>query len=335
MRRIAVIGAGSWGSSLALVLADNQYEVSLWSRRADQVEEINQLHRNAKYLAEIEIPSSVTATTDIVQAIEGVEYILLVMPTKAMREVLQLMKPHLQPEQVIIHSSKGLEPLTFKRISQIIEEEIPEQKRRAVAILSGPSHAEEVSLRTPTTIVAAAKDLSIAEEIQDLFINNYFRVYTSVDVIGVEVGGALKNIIALGAGLSDGLGYGDNAKAALMTRGLAEIVRLGVEMGANPFTFTGLTGIGDLIATCTSKHSRNWRCGYKIGQGEPLEDVLQAMGMVVEGVRTTKAAYQLALERNVSMPITRELYQVLFEDKSPKDAVDDLMGRHRTHELEN
>lgn len=182
--------------------------------------------------------------------------------------------------------------------------------------------------------MAASKDIKIAEEIQDLFINSNFRVYTNSDIIGVEIGGALKNIIALGAGLSDGLGYGDNAKAALMTRGLAEIGRLGIDMGANPLTFAGLAGVGDLIVTCTSKHSRNWRCGYAIGQGKSLESVLESMGMVVEGVRTTKAAYQISLNKKVDMPITKELYHVLFENKSPRQAVDDLMGRGRTHELE-
>jgi glycerol-3-phosphate dehydrogenase (NAD(P)+) len=235
----------------------------------------------------------------------------------------------------IAHVSKGIEPDSLLRISELIKEEMPRELLKAVVVLSGPSHAEEVSRRHPTTVTVSSEDMSAAEEIQDLFINHNFRVYTNPDVIGVEIGGALKNIIALAAGITDGLGYGDNAKAALITRGLAEIARLGTKMGANPLTFSGLAGIGDLIVTCTSVHSRNWRAGNLLGKGNNLEEVLDNMGMVVEGVRTTKAAYQLAQKYNVSMPITYALYDVLFNGKNAKDAVDVLMARGKTHEMED
>lgn len=334
MNNIAVIGAGSWGTALAIVLADNGYQVKLWSRREEQVEEINECHTNQKYLPDVVLPATIQASTSFSEVLKETRYVLLVIPTAYLRQVLKQMSPYLTKEHIFIHSSKGLEPDTYKRVSEIIEEEIDLSKRSGIVVLSGPSHAEEVSKRYPTTVVVASRSLSLAEEVQDLFINHQFRVYTNTDVIGVEVGGSLKNIIALAAGLSDGLGYGDNAKAALITRGLAEISRLGIELGAHPLTFSGLAGVGDLIVTCTSKHSRNWRCGYAIGQGKNLESILLEMGMVVEGVRTTKAAYQLALEMGVEMPITTELYRVLFENKSPRQAVDDLMARGKTHEME-
>jgi glycerol-3-phosphate dehydrogenase (NAD(P)+) len=335
MKKIAVIGAGSWGTALALVLADNKHNVHLWGRREDQAEEINTRHTNSRYLPDIVLPESIKATVSLADAVRDAEVIVLVTPTKALREVLQELRGHLKAPAVFVHASKGIEPGTYKRITEIIEEELPENVRLAVAVLSGPSHAEEVSLRQPTTVTVSCSDLERAEHVQDLFINQNFRVYTNPDVIGVELGGALKNIIALGAGMSDGLGYGDNAKAALITRGLAEIARLGTAMGANPLTFAGLTGIGDLIVTCTSVHSRNWRAGNMLGKGMPLEDVLSQMGMVVEGVRTTQAAYELAHNVEVEMPITNVLYDVLFKGKEPKQAVDELMKRSRTHEVED
>ncbi|MGF2715550.1 NAD(P)H-dependent glycerol-3-phosphate dehydrogenase, partial [Bacillus cereus] len=259
---------------------------------------------------------------------------LLVVPTKAYRDVLQEMKEIVTEPITWIHASKGIEPGTSKRISEVIEEEIPESLIKDVVVLSGPSHAEEVGLRQATTVTSAAKRMEAAEGVQDLFMNSYFRVYTNPDIVGVELGGALKNIIALAAGISDGLGLGDNAKAALMTRGLTEIARLGRKMGGNPLTFAGLTGMGDLIVTCTSVHSRNWRAGNMLGKGHSLEEVLESMGMVVEGVRTTKAAHELAEKMEVEMPITAALYDVLFNGNNVKDAVGSLMGRVRKHEVE-
>ncbi|MFD1738565.1 NAD(P)H-dependent glycerol-3-phosphate dehydrogenase [Bacillus salitolerans] len=335
MNHIAVVGAGSWGTALAIVLADNQYYVRLWGHKGEQIKEINERHTNSKYLPGVELPELIKGYTDLEDALIGIETIILAVPTKAIREVLGKIRQFQQSPITIVHVSKGLEPDTFKRVSEVIKEEMPKELLKDVVVLSGPSHAEEVSLRQPTTVTVACENLSSAEKIQDMFINQHLRVYTNPDVIGVEIGGSLKNIIALAAGITDGLGYGDNAKAALITRGLAEIARLGVALGANPLTFAGLTGIGDLIVTCTSVHSRNWRAGNLLGKGQNLDEVLENMGMVVEGVRTTKAAYQLAKQMNVSMPITNALYDVLFNQRNPKDAVDSLMARGRTHEMED
>ncbi|WP_160721366.1 NAD(P)H-dependent glycerol-3-phosphate dehydrogenase [Bacillus sp. USDA818B3_A] len=332
---IAVIGAGSWGTALAIVLADNDHEVRLWSHNEDQVKEINQSHTNKKYLPEIILPELIVGYASLSDALAGVDNIILAVPTKAIREVLGKIRAIQKTPLVITHVSKGIEPNTLLRITEIIQEEMPKEILKDVVVLSGPSHAEEVSLRHPTTVAVSSENMEAAELIQDLFINQNFRVYTNSDVVGVEIGGALKNIIALAAGITDGLGYGDNAKAALMTRGLAEIARLGTKIGANPLTFSGLTGIGDLIVTCTSVHSRNWKAGNLLGKGKTLNEVLESMGMVVEGVRTTKAAYQLAQKYDVQMPITTALYNVLFNGKNAKDAVDVLMSRGRTHEMED
>ncbi|MED4227064.1 NAD(P)H-dependent glycerol-3-phosphate dehydrogenase [Neobacillus cucumis] len=332
---ITVIGAGSWGTALSIVLADNAYEVRLWSHNEDQVKEINELHTNKKYLPEIILPELIVGFASLSDALMGVENIVLAVPTKAIREVLGKIRAVQKAPLIITHVSKGIEPNTLLRISEIIKQEMPKEMLKDIVVLSGPSHAEEVSLRHPTTVTVSSENMQTAEYVQDLFINQNFRVYTNSDIIGVEIGGALKNIIALAAGITDGLGYGDNAKAALMTRGLAEIARLGTKMGANPLTFSGLTGIGDLIVTCTSVHSRNWKAGNLLGKGKTLDEVLENMGMVVEGVRTTKAAYQLAQKYNVQMPITSALYNVLFNGKNAKDAVDVLMARGRTHEMED
>lgn len=335
MAKIAVLGSGSWGTALSLVLADNDHQVQLWGRSKDQVESINREKRNIRYLPDVTLPDNIHAFTNIGEALHLVDAVLVVVPTKAMREVLSEAKKYISKPLLFVHASKGIEPETHLRISQIIEAEIPEEKRRAVVALSGPSHAEEVCRRQPTTVTSSSLSMESAEEVQDLFMNQQFRVYTNPDLIGVEIGGALKNIIAIGVGMTNGLGFGDNAKAALMTRGLAEIARLGMKLGANPLTFAGLTGLGDLIVTCTSVHSRNWRAGNMLGKGKSVDEVQAEMGMVVEGIRTTKAAFQLVEQTNVEMPITKELYQVLFHDKSSKDAVAELMGRVKKHEVED
>ncbi|WP_458412681.1 NAD(P)H-dependent glycerol-3-phosphate dehydrogenase [Schinkia sp. CFF1] len=335
MGRCAVIGAGSWGTALAIVLADNGHEVRLWSHREDQIQEINSLHTNKKYLPGIELPTSIVGYFKLEEVLKDIEILIVAVPTKAIREVVGQIVPLLSKKVLICHVSKGIEPDTLKRISEMIIEEVPDHLYEDIVVLSGPSHAEEVSRRQPTTVTASSANLEAAEKIQDLFINQNFRVYTNPDIVGVEIGGALKNIIALGAGISDGLGYGDNAKAALITRGLAEISRLGVKLGAKPLTFAGLTGIGDLVVTCTSVHSRNWRAGNLLGKGHNLDEVLENMGMVVEGVRTTKAAYQLAQRENTEMPITNAIYDILFNNRPPKDAVEGLMGRCKTQELED
>ncbi|TFB23957.1 NAD(P)H-dependent glycerol-3-phosphate dehydrogenase [Filobacillus milosensis] len=335
MKKIAVIGAGSWGTALSIVLADNQHEVRLWSHREEQAQEINEHKTNKKYIPDISLPNNLKGYSDLQHAVEDAEAILLVVPTKAVREVCRSMRPFIKNDQTTIHASKGIEPETHKRISEMIEDELGDHVREHIVVLSGPSHAEEVALRQPTTVTVSSYNIKAAEIAQDLFMNENFRVYTNEDVVGVEIGGALKNIIALGAGISDGLGYGDNAKSALITRGLAEIARLGTKLDANPLTFAGLTGVGDLIVTCTSKHSRNWRAGNMLGKGYVLQDVLDQMGMVVEGVRTTKATYQISQKLDIDMPITEGLYELLFHEKEPKKVVDDLMNRGKTKELED
>ena len=334
MEKVTVYGAGSWGTALGFVLAQNKHDVLLWTHRAEQADEINN-HSNSRYLKNIVLPESLKGTSDLQEAVSHSEVFVLAVPTKAIREVCRKIKERLDKRVLFVHVSKGIEPDSLKRISEMIREEIPEEWIEDVVVLSGPSHAEEVVLEHPTTVTAACESTESAERVQDLFMNQYFRVYTNTDVIGVEIGGALKNIIALAVGITDGLGYGDNAKAALMTRGLAEIARLGVKMGATPLTFSGLTGVGDLIVTCTSPHSRNWRAGNMLGKGKSLDEVLEEMGMVVEGIRTTKAAFQLSQAYDVPMPITAALYSVLFDGISTEQAAEKLMGRVKKNEMDD
>ncbi|MUG85631.1 NAD(P)H-dependent glycerol-3-phosphate dehydrogenase [Paenibacillus timonensis] len=331
--KAAVLVAGSWGTALASVLADKDMEVALWTRNETQKEEINTKHRNERFLPGVDLSPRLAATTDLEAAVRGVKAVVMVAPSSAVREVARALKPFWHEDMLVVHATKGFEIESMKRISTVIAEELGCEEGRIV-VLSGPSHAEEVVKRCPTTVVVASQVAAQAELAQDLFMNPYFRVYTNLDMVGVELAGALKNIIALGAGMSDGLGYGDNAKAALLTRGLAEITRVGVEMGANPLTFAGLAGIGDLVVTATSQHSRNWRAGFMLGEGKPLETVLNQMGMVVEGIRTTKAAHAISEKYQVQMPIAAQLYHVLFEDLDPRTAVEALMGRDRKTEME-
>lgn len=331
---VAVVGSGSWGTALSVVLADNGYDVLLWSRRKEIADEINQDHTNETYLPGVSLPDKIFASEDLQKIVKGQTAIFVVLPSSVFRETVRRMAPFVSDDAIVIHATKGFDPAHYERMSEVLLKELPHLHKGQIAVISGPSHAEEVSRRMPTTVVAASSSKKTAEKVQDILMNHVFRVYTNPDVIGTELGGALKNIIALGCGMSDGLGYGDNAKAALMTRGLTEIVRLGVRLGAAPLTFSGLAGVGDLVVTCTSKHSRNWRAGYMLGQGQKLDDVLGKMKMVVEGVRTTQIACRLAEQHEVDMPITRAIYQVLFEGKHPSQAVDDLMGRGRTHEME-
>ncbi|MCR8842984.1 NAD(P)H-dependent glycerol-3-phosphate dehydrogenase [Paenibacillus sp. SC116] len=335
VKKVAVFVAGSWGTALCQVLADNQHEVVVWTRSEQQAVEMNERHTNQKYLPNAILSSAIRATTSIEDAMNGAYACVIVAPSAALRGVAAQMKQHWQQDMFIVHAVKGFETETLARMSEVLNDELQCGEER-IAVLSGPSHAEEVISQCPTTVVIASASLETAAMAQDLFMNDsYFRVYTNSDIVGVELAGALKNIIALGAGLSDGLKFGDNGKAALITRGLAEIVRLGTAMGANPLTFAGLAGVGDLVVTCTSQHSRNWRAGSMIGQGMPIDEVLEQMGMVVEGIRTTKAAYILAEKHDVQMPITEQLYRVLFEQLDPKTAVEKLMGRVRKNEIED
>ena len=335
--KIAVLGAVSWGSVLANLLVGNNEEVMLWSRDSEQVVTMNRWHINPQYMKDFKYSPDLKATDDMEEAVRDAEYILMVIPTKGLREVagnLNKILVKLDQKPLLIHATKGLEQETYKRPSQMLAEEIDEDHRQDIVVLSGPSHAEDVAIQDMTAVTAACANLTAAERVQKLFSNNFFRVYTNDDVIGAEFGGALKNIIAIGAGALQGLGYKDNARAALITRGLAEIRRLGVAFGANPFTFIGLSGVGDLVVTATSKNSRNWRAGYQLGQGRQLEDVISNMGMVVEGIYTAKAAYELAQKRNVKMPITEALYRVLYEGEDIETAITNLMSRKATSEME-
>ncbi|MGG1659633.1 NAD(P)H-dependent glycerol-3-phosphate dehydrogenase [Brevibacillus sp. NRS-1366] len=333
IKNVTVIGAGSWGTALASVLADNGHHVTIWVRDPKLAEEINTKHVNGKYLPDVKLSANIVASVDLQEAVTRKPIVLLAVPSHAMRQICRQMAPFLDPQVLLIHATKGFELESLKRMSEVIMEEVPTSISSRLAVLSGPSHAEEVVLRQPTTVVVASESEESMLRSQDLLMNANFRVYTNPDLIGAEIAGALKNIIALGAGMSDGLGYGDNAKAALLTRGLAEISRLGIKLGAMPPTFAGLAGVGDLIVTCTSKHSRNWRAGYMLGQGKKLEDVLEQMGMVVEGVRTTHAAYALSRREDVDMPIASVLYGILFEEKEPRQGVEELMRRGKTYEM--
>ena len=332
MDTICVMGAGSWGSALAILLNSNNHNVNLFMRNETQAEEIKTSKRNFKYLGDIEIPESINIVTDIDNAVKDAKLIVIAVSSQATRQAMISLKNKINSDVIIVNVSKGLEKGTNKRISEIAKEILPDNK---FVVLSGPSHAEEVAVKMPTTVVAGSEDLNAAQYVQDIFSNEYFRVYTNPDVIGVELGGSLKNIIAFGSGIIDGLGYGDNTKAAIMTRGLAEIARLGVELGADISTFAGLSGIGDLIVTCTSMHSRNRRAGILIGQGKSLDETLKEIQMVVEGITATEVAYILSLEKGIDMPITAEIYKVLYEGKDIKVTIKSLMMRNKKHETED
>lgn len=332
-QRIAVIGGGSFGTALASVFANNGHDVSLIVRNSSQVTEINENHTNDHYLPGVLLHSGVRATTSE-QSIAHSDVVLLVVPSHAMRETCNRIAPFLRSDVILAHATKGLELGTGARMSTIILDTCPTISEQQLAVVTGPSHAEEVSRLLPTTLVVASASKVTAECIQDMLMNSVLRVYTNPDVVGAELGGALKNIIALGCGISDGLGYGDNARAAIMTRGLVEISRLGIQLGALYHTFSGLTGLGDLIVTCTSRHSRNWNAGYLLGQGLSLEEALERVGMVVEGVKTTKVALDIASKADVPMPIATAIGDILYAQKSPRIAVDELMSRTRTHEME-
>lgn len=330
MKNIGVIGGGSWGTALAILLSNNNHRVDLWVRDKTQASEMKRFNENKKYLSGIRMPDNIGITDDISKVIYDKDMLVLSIPSHSIREVLSESKNLFSDKQVLVNVAKGIENDSLFVISEIVNEVLPENP---YAVLSGPSHAEEVARDMPTTVVSASLNQRVAKYVQDAFMSPFFRVYTSQDVIGVELGGSLKNVIALGAGISDGLEYGDNTKAALMTRGIIEIARLGQEMGANGITFSGLAGIGDLIVTCTSMHSRNRRAGILIGQGKTLQEATEHIGMVVEGIKTTKSAYELAKKYNVTMPITKEIYGILYEGKDVRNSVVNLMLREKKHEM--
>lgn len=331
-KKVSVIGAGGWGTAVALVLAKKGHDVTIWARREEVTAHLLRTRENTSYLPGVLLPANIQITNSLQEAVANRDVIVTATPTKAVRETVEAFKGYLNSNTLLVSLSKGFERESFLRCSEVIASVTGNKDN--VVVISGPNHAEEVARDIPTATVAAGFCLDAAEHVQEIFITPKFRVYTNPDLVGVEVAGALKNIIALAAGICDGLGYGDNTKAALMTRGIAEITRLGIKMGAQPLTFAGLAGIGDLIATCTSKHSRNWRTGHALGKGEKLQDILNRTGMVVEGVATTETAANLAAKYNVSMPITQALWEVIFADKAPHLAVTDLMLRGKANEAE-
>lgn len=324
MANAGIIGAGSFGTALALLLEKNGHDVTVWSHNPEEAKRIQKERENKSKLPGVFLPEQILFTNDFESAIKGKDFVVLAVPSVAVRSTAKKMKPYLTKGQIIVNVGKGIEEATLMTLSEQIEEELPEAD---VAVLSGPSHAEEVARELPTTCVVGARTKETAEYLQNAFMNDFFRVYISPDILGIELGGSLKNVIALAAGIADGLGYGDNTKAALITRGIAEITRLGVKMGGRPESFSGLTGIGDLIVTCASVHSRNRRAGILIGQGKTMQEAMDEVKMVVEGVYSAKAAKKLAEKYGESMPIIEQVNLVLFENKNPREAVQELMMR--------
>lgn len=329
MANVGILGAGSWGTALSVLLSDNGHHVTVWSIDRNEVQMLNEKREHELKLPGVKLPDDMVITGDLEAAVKEKDFLVLAVPSPFTRSTARKMAPYVVDGQIIVDVAKGIEESTLMTLSRQIEQEIPQAD---VAVLSGPSHAEEVGRRLPTTCVVGAKTKKTAEYLQSMFLSPVFRVYTSPDVLGIELGGSLKNVIALAAGIADGLGYGDNTKAALITRGIAEIARLGVKMGGKIETFTGLTGIGDLIVTCASVHSRNRKAGYLIGKGMSMQEAMDEVKMVVEGVYSAKAAAKLSEKYNVPMPIVNEVNAVLFEGKSPADAVNDLMQRESCSE---
>ena len=330
MAKVSIIGAGSWGMALSLVLHKNGHEVTIWSIMEPEIAMLKTEHENKDKLPGVKLPEDMLFTTDLKEAVCDRDLLILAVPSPYTRSTAHLLGGVVEKGQIIVNVAKGIEESTLDTLSDIVHEEVPQAK---VAVLSGPSHAEEVGRGIPTTCVVGAKEKATAEYVQNIFMNEVFRVYTSPDVLGIELGGALKNVVALAAGIADGLGYGDNTKAALITRGISEIARLGVKMGGKIETFCGLTGIGDLIVTCASMHSRNRRAGILIGKGASMEEAMKEVKMVVEGVYSTKAAVALAKKYKVDMPIIEQVDAILFEGKPAADAVSELMLRDRKIEI--
>ena len=332
MARIGILGAGSWGTALAILLHDNGHDVTVWSIHEKEVEMLNTTRRHESKLPGVEIPEGILFTTDMKETMSDKDVCVLAVPSPFIRSTCQKMKSYVRAGQIIVNVAKGIEESTLYTLTDIIEEEMPYAD---ACVLSGPSHAEEVSRRLPTTCVVSARTRKTAEYLQSVFVSPVFRVYISPDMLGIELGGALKNVIALAAGTADGLGYGDNTKAALITRGIAEIARLGIKMGGRPESFYGLTGIGDLIVTCASVHSRNRKAGYLMGKGYTMQEAMDEVQMVVEGVYSAKAALTLAQKYQVEMPIVEQVNKVLFENKNAEEAVKELMIRDKKMESDS
>jgi len=325
--KISVLGAGGWGTTLAILLHYNGHKVTLWEYNKSYAKELFKKRLNRQFLPGVSIPKEILITNDIREASHNKNLIVLAVPSQFLRSVVKKIDYHELKKNILVNVSKGIETGTLLTMSQMLKDVHPSLEKEQLGILSGPSHAEEVSRRIPTAITAASEEIETAKTIQAAFMTSYFRVYASTDILGVELGGAFKNVIAIGAGIIDGAGFGDNTKAAIMTRGIAEISRLGLTMGAQPETFAGLSGMGDLIVTCMSKHSRNRYVGEQIGKGKKLKQVLKSMDMVAEGVETSRSASMLADQYEVETPITKEVYKILFQDKDPVKATTDLMTR--------
>lgn len=332
MMKIGVIGAGSWGTTLANLLAKKGYHVTLWVYEANLVKRLQATGINDLYLDGISLDAKLSYTSDLAEAAQDSQLMLLVSPSQVMRHVLKDLKAHLSEDCLLVSAAKGIENQTLMTMSEVLEEVLGAQAARRSAFLSGPSFAREVAVEQPTAVSVAAENRAVARRVQEVFSTDYFRVYTNQDVVGVEIGGAMKNVIALAAGVGDGLGFNHNARAALITRGLVEIARLGDAKGAQATTFYGLAGMGDLVLTCTGDLSRNRSVGIELGKGRKLDEILNKMNMVAEGVKTTLSAYQLAAKLRVAMPITEQMYQVLYQGKDPKQAVAALMTRELTSE---
>ena len=325
--KISVLGAGGWGTTLAILLHYNGHNVTLWEYKKSYAKALLKKRINDDYLPGIKIPKEIFITSDIDESTDDKNLIVLAVPSQFLRNVVNKIHYNKIDDVILVSVSKGIEKNSLMTMSQMLKDVFPQLNENQVGVISGPSHAEEVSQRIPTAVVAASTDLDTAKTIQTAFMTSYFRVYASTDILGVELGGAFKNIIAIGAGIIDGAGFGDNTKAAIMTRGVAEISRLGLAMGARPETFAGLSGMGDLIVTCMSKHSRNRYVGEQIGKGKKLKQILKSMDQVAEGVETTRSAKQLSEEKKIETPITNEVYKILYQDKDPVKATTDLMTR--------
>jgi glycerol-3-phosphate dehydrogenase (NAD(P)+) len=330
---IAVIGAGSWGTALGKVLADKGHQVTLWDRDAQNLDAIARTHENPKYLPKVVLPPTLGAEPDLDKAVTGKPFVVAVVPSHVMREVMSRVGKSIAPDAIVVSASKGIENESLQTMDEVLKEVLPGKVGARLAFLSGPSFAKEVVRDLPTAVVMASRDRNVADEAAKVFHGEHFRVYTSDDVAGVELGGALKNVMAIAAGVADGLGLGDNSRAALITRGLAEIARLAVRKGANPLTLAGLAGMGDLVLTCTGDLSRNRQVGLGLGKGHKLKEVLAGMSQVAEGVKTTKSAHDLAHRVGVEMPITQAMYHVIYEDMPAREAVIELLGRAPKPEL--
>ncbi len=333
LEKVVVMGGGSWGTALAVLLAENGNEVTLWEFSSVEAANMEKERENSRYLKGVKFPDNLKVTNNLENILSNASYLILSIPSQHLRSILTKVSDQISSDLIIVNTAKGLEIASHQRLSEVIKEELLGKFHKNIVILSGPTHAEEVALKMPSTIVAAAQDKETAKRVQKLFSNEYFRVYINSDITGVEIGGSLKNCIAIAAGIVDGMGFGDNSKAAIISRGTSEIIRFGEKFGADFKTFSGLSGVGDLIVTCTSKHSRNRYVGECLGKGQSMDEIMKNMIMVAEGVPTTKAVYEIAKEKNIEMPIIEALYNVIYEGANPKNMIEVLMKRELKEEF--